>query len=205
MDTRKIHYVSGLIISLFVVLHLYNHLCSLSGAERHIEVMNSLRPFYRNVFSETVLLSAVLIQIVSGIRLFKTVRGAAVTRFEKLHIWSGLYLALFLIIHLGAVLGGRYVLHLDTNFYFGAAGLNTFPFYLFFVPYYSLAILSFFAHIASVHHKKMTTSILGIRPAQQSVLILVTGCILAALILYGLTDKFNGVTIPGEYGILIGK
>lgn len=131
MPTKSIHYTSGLIITIFITLHLFNHLCSIAGAEAHTEVMNTLRLFYRNIFIETVLLIAVIIQIVSGLILFKTNRKKAISFFEKLHIWSGLYLALFFVIHLGAVFTGRYLLHLDTNFYFGVAGLNTFPVNLF--------------------------------------------------------------------------
>jgi hypothetical protein len=117
---------------------LFNHSLSIFGADRHIEVMNTLRLFYRNVFLETVLLIAVLVQIISGLKLFKTNRKITTTLFEKLHIWTGLYLAIFFIIHLTAVLSGRLILHLDTNIYFGVAGLNSFPFNLFFVPYYRI-------------------------------------------------------------------
>jgi succinate dehydrogenase/fumarate reductase cytochrome b subunit len=87
MTIKKIHYISGLIITLFVGLHLFNHFCSIIGANKHIEVMNVLRLFYRNSFIETVLLLAVLVQIFSGLKLFKTNRKIANTFFEKLHIW----------------------------------------------------------------------------------------------------------------------
>ena len=167
--------------------------------------MNTLRLFYRNVFLETVLLIAVLVQIISGLNLFKTNRKIATTPFEKLHIWTGLYLAIFFIIHLTAVLGGRLFLHLDTNFYFGVAGLNSFPFSLFFIPYYGLAILSFFGHIASIHSKKMKQIIFGLSPNKQSIIILIFGLLLTIVIFYGLTNHFNGFIIPSEYNILIGK
>jgi hypothetical protein len=205
MTIKKIHYISGLTIALFVGLHLFNHICSIFGADKHIEIMNVLRHFYRNFFVETILLLAVLVQIISGLKLFRTNRKNAKTNFEKLHIWTGLYLAIFFVIHLGAVLGGRYLLHLDTNFYFGVAGLNSFPTNLFFIPYYGLAIISFFGHIASIHSKKMKKSILGLSPNKQAALILIFGLILTLTIFYGLTNHFNGVTIPKEYNILIGK
>jgi hypothetical protein len=205
MTIKKIHYISGLMITLFVGIHLFNHFCSIFGADKHIEIMNSLRLFYRNIFGETLLLSAVLVQIVSGLKLFKANRKIANSNFEKLHIWTGLYLAIFFIIHLSAVLGGRQFLRLDTNFYFGVAGLNSFPFNLFFIPYYGLAIISFFGHIASIHSKKMKKSILGLSPNQQATLILIFGLILTVTIFYGLTNHLNGVTIPKEYNILIGK
>jgi len=96
-------------------------------------------------------------------------------------------------------------LHLDTNFYFGAAGLNSFPFNLFFIPYYGLAVLSFFGHIASIHSKKMKQTVLGVTPNKQSIAILSFGILITILIFYGLTNHFNGVAIPKEYEILIGK
>ena len=205
MIIKKIHFISGLTITVFVGLHLFNHTLSVFGADKHIEVMNTLRLFYRNILAETILLIAVLVQVISGLKLFKTNRKKATTQFEKLHIWTGLYLAIFFIIHLSAVFGGRLFLQLDTNFYFGVAGLNAFPFNLFFIPYYGLAILSFFGHIASIHNKKMKQSIFGLAPNKQSITILILGFILTLTIFYGLTNQFNGVAVPKEYNILIGK
>ncbi len=201
----KIHFVTGLTLSIFVGLHLFNHFCSIFGPEKHIELMNMLRPFYRNLLVESILLIAVLVQIISGIALFKTQKRLAKKGFEKLHIYSGLYLALFLVIHLSAVLVGRLFLNLDTNFYFGVAGLNAFPFNLFFIPYYALAILSFFGHMAAIHAKKMTCEILNLGPNQQAKLILIFGSIVTIVLFYGLTNHFRGVEIPEEYNVLIGK
>ena len=205
MTIKKLHYLSGLTITIFIGLHLFNHVCSIFGADKHIEIMNSLRHFYRNIFVETILLVAVLVQIVSGLKLFQANKKTAISNFDKLHIWSGLYLAIFFIIHLSAVLGGRFVLHLDTNFYFGVAGLNSFPLNLFFIPYYGLAIFAFFGHIAAIHNRKMNRSILGLPPIGQAKAILVFGICLTILIFYGLTNHFEGVEIPKEYNILILK
>jgi len=202
---KQLHYVSGLIITLFIGLHLFNHACSVFGAKMHIEMMSGLRLFYRNIFIESILLGAVLVQIISGIKLFKTYKKTAISSFDKLHLWSGLYLAAFFVIHVGAVLGGRFFLNLDTNFYFGVAGLNTFPFNLFFIPYYAIAIISFFGHIACIHLKKMKHLFFGFTPNKQSKAILIFGVCLTILIFYGLTNHFKGVKIPKEYNILIAK
>lgn len=204
MKLLKIHFLSGIIISVFVFLHLTNHLVSLLGPSAHIEVMDSLRLFYRNVFMEIILIGAVLVQITSGTTLVKSSFKSITGRFEKLRVWSGMYLAFFFIIHVSAVLIGRSWLHLDTNFYFGVAGLNTFPFNLFFVPYYGLAILAFFSHVASIHYHKMKHEVLGLSPKMQSKLILVIGFSITFLILAGLTNRFQGVEIPQEYRVLIG-
>lgn len=205
MTIKKIHYISGLTITIFIALHLFNHSWSIFGAEKHIKLMNLFRLFYRNIFIETILLIAILIQIISGIKLFILNRKTATIYFEKIQIWSGMYLAIFFIIHLSAIFIGRYVLHLDTNFYFGVAGLNTFPYNLFFVPYYGLAILSFFGHIASIHNKKMIKVVLGLTPKKQSNAILIFGALFTVIVFCGLTNLFQGVSIPKEYNILIGK
>jgi len=202
---KKIHYISGITITIFVVLHLFNHVYSLFGAAAHIELMNDLRILYRNAVSETILIFAVVVQVVSGAKLFLQKRKSAKTFFDNLQIWSGCYLAFFLVFHLSAVLIGRYILDLDTNFYFGAAGLNTFPLNLFFVPYYTLAITSFFGHISAIHSKKMESNFIGLEPAKQSAIILIFGMVLAVVILYGLTNGFSGIEIPKAYDIMIGK
>ncbi len=202
---NRIHHISGLTITVFVSLHLFNHSVSILGIDNHIELMDKLRLVYRNPIVETILLAAVIIQIFSGLKLFFSKRKSAIGIYKKLQIWTGIYLAFFFLIHVGAVLTGRFLLNLDTNFYFGAAGINTFPLNLFFIPYYGLAILSFFGHIAAIHFHKMKRKIVGFSIEQQSKFILIIGILMTIIILYGLTNGFMGVEIPEEYNVLIGK
>jgi succinate dehydrogenase/fumarate reductase cytochrome b subunit len=205
MQTRQLHYVSGIVLMAFIALHLFNHLYSLGGAQKHIEMMNTVRLIYRNPLIEIILVASVVVQIISGIRLVGDKRKVVKTTFEKLHVWSGLYLAFFLTFHVSVVMMGRYLLHLDTNLYFGAAGLNTFPFYFIFFPYYGLSIMAVFSHIAAVHHYKMKSNLLGLAPEQQSKGILIVGLLVTGLIFYGLTNQFHGLIIPNEYDVMILK
>jgi hypothetical protein len=167
--------------------------------------MTTLRYFYRNILVESILLLAVAIQIYSGLKLFRLKRQTAKSLFEKLHIWTGLYLAIFFVIHLSAVLAGRLILNLDTNFYFGVAGLNSFPFNLFFIPYYLMAVVSFFGHISAIHNQRMTKTIFGFSPYRQSIILLTIGIGFAVFLICGLTNKFQGYQIPTEYNVIIGK
>lgn len=194
---RKIHLVSGIIISLFICLHLINHLFALDSVQKHLEIMNLIRPIYRNIFSEFILLLAIITQIISGFKLFLNKNQGGF--FDKIQRYSGLYLALFFSIHVSAIFVCRQILNLDSNFYFGASGLNTFPFLLFFIPYYYLAILSFFGHIAAVHRKKMKHNLLSINPESQAKIILITGVFISFLIIYGLSNGFKGYNIPQDY------
>lgn len=205
MRSKNLHFICGIVISIYISLHLANHIVRIFGAESHIRVMNLLRIIYRNPIVESILLLSILVQIITGIKQFFLLRNRASCFYPKLQIWSGLYLALFFFIHLAAIFVGRYFLQLDTNFYFGVAGLNAFPFYLFFLPYYGLAIMSFFSHVAVIHFCKMKRTPFGISVNNQSGFILTIGVIVTIIILYGLSNGFNGVEIPKEYNILIGK
>lgn len=205
MNIKKLHFFSGIVITIFIGLHLFNHAAILFGPESHIALMKDLRVVYRNPISETILLQAVLVQIISGLKLARKWRKIEKFFWDKLHVYSGLYLAFFFLFHVSAVFIGRYLLNLDTNLYFGIAGLNVFPFFLFFGPYYFLSIVSFFGHIAAIHNKKMSRKIVGLTPQKQAKIILYIGIFFAILILAGLTNWFQGYNIPSDYGILIGR
>jgi hypothetical protein len=205
MQLKNLHYLSGLLLSVFIGFHLFNHLMAWKGAEMHISTMEKFRGFYRHPIVESILLISVFIQVFSGIRLVKKGSKTASQFYDKLHIRTGIYLAFFLIIHISAVLAGRFLFELDTNFYFGVAGLNRFPFNLFFIPYYTLAILSFFGHIAAIHRKKMKRPLLGLSVIKQANIILITGAGIAICTLYGLTNHFKGVSIPPTYEVILGK
>lgn len=205
MPLKTLHRSTGILLAVFITLHLFNHAFSVFGAEAHLRLMDTLRMGYRNPFVETLLLLAVAVQVGSGLRLFRVGRHRAASGFDRLQRWSGLYLAVFFGIHLSAVWVGRLVLRLDTNFYFGVAGLNTFPVNLFFIPYYGLAVLSVFAHVACAHRRRMHRTVLGLTPRQQTVAILTFGVFFTLVLFFGLTNGFRGVVIPAEYGVLVGR
>ncbi len=202
---KRVHYISGITITLFIVLHLFNHAYGLLGPAHHISMMDSLRLIYRNPVSELILLIAVFTQIYSGIKLVIPRRKAKLPFFGRLQVWSGLYLAFFLLMHVSAVFGARFILQLDTNIYFGAIGILTFPFNLFFIPYYTLAIMAFFGHIAAIHQQKMKRQFLGRTPSQQAYIILFIGLVITFITFYGITNGLQGFSFPEEYQIIIGK
>lgn len=193
---KQLHYFSGITLSLFIGFHLLNQLFALAGPEAHIALMEKFRNVYRHPVMETILLSAVLIQVVSGIRLLFN-RKEKITA-EKIQIYSGIYLSFFLLIHVSAVIGGRLVAHLDTNFYFAGAGLNIYPATWFFVPYYFLAVCAISLHIAALHYLK-TTSIWSSR------LIAATGILASILIIAGYTNFFQWREIPLDYRLFIAQ
>lgn len=196
---KKVHYYSGLFISVFIVLHFGNHLFALISPEKHIEMMEIVRLVYRNRVFEILLVGACLTQIIAGISLYRHKRKNIQDSFDRLHIYSGLYLAFFLIVHPTAIFVGRYYLEVDTNFWFGAMVVNHFPQLLFFIPYYFLGVFAFFAHVACIHRQKVRTLGWKVSTDTHAKVILVVGAIVGVLILVGFTGFFQGLPIPNEY------
>lgn len=151
---KRLHRLSGIVIASFLLLHITNHLFALGGPQLHIAVTNLFRHIYRSLLVEILLLMCVMFQIISGVTLvFK--KGFLKQPFYVLiQIVSGLYLSFFMVYHVRAVMLGRYVWKVDTNFYFAAGVANRYPEKLFFIPYYTLSLVCVFAHMACVHYIK---------------------------------------------------
>ncbi len=150
---NRLHHWSGIVMAAFLLLHAGNHLFALGGPAAHIQVMRLLRKVYRFPPVEALLLLCVLGQILTGLLLVwqKGFRGRS--RYDMLQTVSGLYLAFFMIYHVRAVLVGRWMYHAETDFYFAAGVANHYPEKLFFIPYYTLSLLSSFLHLACVHRQ----------------------------------------------------
>lgn len=159
---RRLHRAGGTMVALFALMHLGNHLLALAGQPAHQRVLEALRLFYRHPVVEPLLLLVLACQLVSGAtaawRLLRAGGGArTLPPVARLQALSGLVLGGFVLVHVVAVLFGRAVLRLDTNFHFAAAGLHT-TWVWFFAPYYFLGVAALGVHLACAAHRH--------RPAQ---------------------------------------
>ncbi|QOY93644.1 hypothetical protein IM543_19175 [Massilia sp. UMI-21] len=200
---RRIHRLSALAVGAYALVHLANHLVALQGVEHHIAFMGALRQVTRLSAVEALLLAAVLVQVVSGLLLARgrprAPRAAPRPFLARLQAMSGLYLAFFLVVHVGSVMVGRSVLGLDTNFCFAAAGLLVAPYYLFFVPYYGLAVAAFVLHLACAMRRLLPA---GAGPAWSRRIGyagIVGGVVLAALIVAAFSGAFHPIALPPAY------
>ncbi|MGX5857614.1 hypothetical protein ACWKW6_28410 [Dyadobacter jiangsuensis] len=200
MKLKQLHRISGIIIAVFLVLHLSNHLFALGGPALHIAVMKYFRMVYRFPPVEAMLLLCVTMQIISGLRLV-FIKGF---RKQPLYVIaqavSGIYLSLFLINHVRAVLLARYEWHVETDFYFASGVAVHYPEKLFFIPYYTLSVLCAFTHIACAHYaRRMELAAVSIpagteiRFKKEAFGILATGLVVTALIMGSLTGLFCSV------------
>lgn len=199
MNFKLIHRTSAIVILLFVGVHLINHFTVFLGVEEHIALMDLFREVYRHYIIEFLLMASVAVQVITGVKLLKGDKKQRKGSYTVLQRVSGIYMLLFFLIHIGAVFVGRYILGVDTNFYFGAAGLNTFPFNLFFIPYYFFGVFALFIHLGAVHAKKMKRDFLKLTPKQQAQVIFALGGIVGFILIMGLTNNFSGFEIPEGY------
>ena len=201
---RKAHGLSALLLAAYTLVHVVNHLVGLTGIEAHTAFMQSFRSVYRNPAIEVVLVGAVALQIYSGLTF--VVRGWKQRQglMPWLQAGSGAYLAFFFLNHVGAVLFGRFVLNLDTNFYFAAAGFYVPPFQLFFAPYYFLAVLTLFTHLGCALYWKLHAKSQAARVAAAALPASV-GFVVSLLIVLSLAGVFYPVQVPPEYKAVYGK
>ena len=198
MTLRRIHRLSATVVLAFALVHIANHLTALAGAPSHIAFMNSARLIYRIPAVEAILLAAVGVQVVSGSSLAILGWKQRQEFVAWLQATAGLYLVLFLTIHVGAVLSGRALFHLDTNFYFAAAGFHVRPFQWFFAPYYFLAVIALFSHVACATYWHMADAGKNTKRLAMT-LPIAMGLVLALLIVMSFAGAFFPVDVPTEY------
>ena len=201
---RGFHRASALIIGVYLPLHIANHMYGLTGQQNHISFMAAIRPLYRNAFVEPVLLALVLWQAGSGLTMVWRALHYQRNHLAWLQHMSGLYMAMFLGVHVSAVLFGRHALGLDTDFRFAAAGFHVEPFNWFFAPYYFLAVFCLFAHVGcaaywlldSLSDTVRRTFVVG---------FCIVGLVCASLIVFSLAGVLYSVDIPQTYRATYGS
>ena len=199
---HKFHRISALVIGSFVLVHFINHFFIFCGTQHHINFMESFRVIYRNPIVEALLLVCILFQIGSGVYFVWRRRGQRSGFLDKVQAISGLYMAYFLLNHVGAVLFGRLVSELDTNIYFGIAGFYSAPFYLYFIPYYFLAVVAIFVHTACAFNWLTRNVIVNPIRIRLAYSIITLGVLVSSALILGFNGVFNEIAIPQEYSEL---
>ncbi len=196
------HRFTGIIVSVFIVFHLFNHLMAWYGIETHQTLLDSFRTVYQNTFVETVLVISFLFQAYSGIKLFiKLRKNETQTITEKIQMYSGLVLGLYVIQHIGASIGQRLYFNFDTNFYFASRVVLQSPWKFFFVPYYFFGVLSVGVHIAAAHKSKVVNRMGKKIATIHFYIITVFFALIACAILYIFMGGHFEISIPEQYNV----
>ena len=147
------HRLLALMLGLFITAHLLGHLAALHSIAAQDAVLETLRRVYRAPWVEPFLLSGFAVQIAIGLRLvWRRMAEKQKSIWSWLQILSGLYLALFVVLHASAAVWARWQYDLDTDFYWPAGTLVLSPLKYGFAPYYFFGIVSVFIHLAAALH-----------------------------------------------------
>ncbi len=203
---QRLHRTGGMVLALYALMHLGNHLVALQGGPAHQQAMEGLRLFYRYPLVEPLLLLLVLAQVLSGAWGAQRVlrQCGALHPVARVQALSGLVLGSFVLIHVSAVLVGRVVLQLDTNFYFAAAGLHVPPYGWFFAPYYFAGVAALGVHLGCAAYWALHARGRGVRwgvPVALGTLGVLVGGMLVLLMAGGLVPVQVPALYRATYGV----
>ncbi len=148
VEFRRVHGYSAMLIVLFAVAHLSNHIVAIISLHTNEAVMRALRFVYRERLVEIGLVGAVVTQAFTGFTMVWKSRMRRTTTFRNLQTVSGLYLAAFFLSHLFATLAARWR-SVDTTFAWATkapGGLIASMTSVGLLPYYILAVVMLFVH-----------------------------------------------------------
>ena len=190
----KAHRILAIGLGIFIISHLAIHLSAIGGADVHVGLLSKVQGVYRNWVIEPLLVMAIIVQVCIGAKLVARRWNQSEKGFWGwAQIISGAYLALFLVIHTSAALITRYIIGLDTNFYWAAGTLNINPLQYFFAPYYFTGILCVFVHLASAIYFGWSKG-----GARLSLLLVIVGLVISGLIVTTFSGGFYEINLPPE-------
>jgi hypothetical protein len=192
------HYAGAAMLVPFLLLHLGNHLLAPVSLEAHGEVMAQLRHIYRHPVVETLLLLAAGMQTLTGLERLISGWHARVGAVAWLQAATGGVLAVFLPLHVLAVLVGRHVFGLDTTIDFAAAGMHVPPLGALFASYYGLAVAALFTHLACAAWWRAAPR----HPRGAAMLLAASalaGSTLGVLVVAAMAGAFENYVPPADY------
>ncbi len=143
---------AGIILAAFVIWHLANHVVALWSLDQNKAVMDVLRLWYRSPVVQPLLVTLLLWQMLSGLRLLWAKLPSAGDLYSSIQTATAAYLAVFVSSHLMAVFVlGRWLFAVDTTFPWASGaptGLLLDPWNVRLIPHYSLAVLFLIGHLA---------------------------------------------------------
>lgn len=199
---KQLHRITGIVVAVFILLHLFNHSMAWFGVEMHQKILDTFRSVYRIPIVEIILVGCFFFQAFSGIKLLLALRKKKdKTTYEKIQMYTGIALAYFIIQHIPATIGQRILHGFDTNFYFASRVVIQKPWLYYFVPYYFMGVVVIGLHIANVHRHKISDRI-GAKKANLHFYAIVSFFVLLGIIiLYSLMGGRFKIVIPEIYNV----
>ncbi|MBO9659667.1 MAG: hypothetical protein J7527_12665 [Chitinophagaceae bacterium] len=154
-----IQYISAIVLLAFVSLPLTDFLAeALTGSPSRGNILKSFEDARINRAFEAVLFVTIVTHVYTALYLSREWSRQKMASWQWIRLFSGLYLSIFLFIHVGAVICARLIFGIETGFYSGAAGMNTYPLKFAFLIYASLLTVFFSAKLTSAPYRQSLVS-----------------------------------------------
>ncbi|GJL93270.1 hypothetical protein [Hyphococcus sp.] len=115
---KHLHRAAALILSVFVLAHIGNHVAGVFSLEVYFRYLTAVRQIYRHPIGEPILIGLIIIQMITGLAI--TVGAFQRRERRKLHSWIEIIAAwlffLFITIHLASIAVTRFYFEMETDF-----------------------------------------------------------------------------------------
>ena len=173
--SRRIHhiqYISAIVLLAFVSLPLTGFLIEVITGSSSVNIIKTLEDAGISRAFEAVLFLTVITHAYTALHLSHKRSREKMASWQWIRLFAGLYLAFFLFIHVGAVICARFVIGIETGFYSGAAGMNTYPLKFAFFIYASLLTVFFSAKLTSAPYRQSLVSSFALYGIRAGVLLI---------------------------------
>lgn len=143
---------AAILILIFIVVHLANHMTAIWSLDAHSMILKILRLWYRNEFVEPLIVTLLLFQAVTGLTLLFTRLDEQSDVYRAIQTVTGAYLAVYIPAHITAIFVlGRWFYGIDTGTGFVFLKHGYFPslFNIRFIAHYWLAAFAVITHAGS--------------------------------------------------------
>jgi len=146
---KSLHRASALMLSVFVLAHIGNHVAGLFGLEVYFRYLTAVRQVYRHPIGEPILIGLIIIQMNTGLAI--TVSAFQRRERRKLLSWieiiAGWLFFLFITIHLASIALTRYYFEMETDFLWVATMMRSSPLQPFVIAFHFLGIVVVTTHM----------------------------------------------------------
>jgi hypothetical protein len=148
---RFAHGISAaLIMLIFLVLHLLNHLMGLWSPDLHRHVMDLFRHVYRTLYTQPLVIALFLFQAASGVVLVRPYVHRSTDPFRTFQVASGAYLFFYVLGHLNSVFVARVITKTQTDWDWATGapdGLIHSAWSIRLLPHYLIAVFFVLSHL----------------------------------------------------------
>ena len=131
MDLKKIQAGTGVVLFIFVLMHLVNTYLAALGPQVYDSTQQILRGIYQFPPVEALLLSALLVHVIVGLVRIKLEPKRTLTTRARWHRYAGVFMLVVIGGHIAAVRGPSWFLDIYPGFHGLAFSIEAVPGYFF--------------------------------------------------------------------------